>query len=195
MIIQRNGDCPQFLDYIVKQAVVPHVGPLSGVSNTITTYGYRWIEIPSYHVLSGTKRNCRTCWRAIRFFWETPCSEVPALPHRDTEPFSLLPKQVTHYEVLIDGLQRFSIGTALLNILYDLVLKVEPDLTTIAPRFAGLRTQTVNLAPVFQHNRQQLRNHPRRAVQESYIAFEATLRKWVRSELEMPDRSEIAPTN
>jgi hypothetical protein len=190
MIIQRTGDCPQFLDYIVKQAVVPHVGPLSEEFNTITTYGFRWIEIPSYQRgLVWDEEKLQDLLESDSVFLGNAVLGKFPLPHRDTEPFSLLPKQVTHYEVLIDGLQRFSIGTALLNILYDLVLKAEPDLTTIAPRFAGLRTQTVNLAPVFQHNRQQLRNHAKRGLRESYIAFEATLRKWVRSELEMPARS------
>jgi len=97
--------------------------------------------------------------------------------------FARLPQSTPSYELLIDGLQRFSIGTALLSILHPLVLANNPLNSVAAPFFSPLRTFAASLAPIYQHNDNELQNHSRQAVSESYIAFRATLGNFLLDEV------------
>lgn len=184
MKIDRTGECPEFVDYVVKQAVVPHVGPLTAELAAITSYGFRWIEIPSYQRgLVWDEEKLEELLESDSVFLGNAVLGRFPLPHRSQAPFLLLPGSVSHYEILIDGLQRFSIGTALLNALYDAVLKDSPSFANLAPLFQGLKARVLSYAPVFQHNDLQLRNHSRVAVRESYQAFAQTLVNWLNGEL------------
>lgn len=117
MKINRTGECPLFVDYIIKILVVPHSGPLTEDLKMLTAFGGdRWIEIPSYQ--RGLVWNEEKLEELLDsdsvFLGNAVLGQFP-LPHRDQPPFSWLPAETRNYEILIDGLQRFSIGTALLN--------------------------------------------------------------------------------
>jgi hypothetical protein len=110
--------------------------------------------------------------------WTTQARE------RHVHGFSRLPSNALVYDLLIDGLQRFSIGTACLSILHTLVLAQNPTHAAAAPLFNPLRTHAITFAPVYQQNDTELRNHPRQAVRDSYDAFRNMLGNWLTRELE-----------
>lgn len=193
MKINRTGDCPLFVDYVIRILMVPHSGPLANELKVLTAFGGdRWIEIPSYQ--RGLVWNEEKLEELLEsdsvFLGNAVLGQFP-LPHRDQPPFSLLPEATRNYEILIDGLQRFSIGTALLNILHSSVLTDYPEFPLLAPRFEALKAYVLSRAAVFQHNDLQLRNHPRLAVRESYVAFEERLKLWLRTELSSVGSAEI----
>lgn len=193
MKINRTGDCPLFVDYIIRILMVPHSGPLASELKMLTAFGGdRWIEIPSYQRgLVWDEEKLEELLESDSVFLGNAVLGQFPLPHRDHPPFSLLPEATRNYEILIDGLQRFSIGTALLNILQVCVLTDYPEFPLLAPRFEALKAYVLSRASVFQHNDRQLRNHPRLAVRESYVAFEERLKLWLRIELSSVERAEV----
>jgi hypothetical protein len=83
------------------------------------------------------------------------------------------------YTELVDGLQRFTVGTALLNILYPLVLAPTCTFSGHKAQFAPLANYVNNAHAVFSNNHQQLHNHLRRAIQDQYREFYITLEDYV----------------
>ncbi|MDD5247549.1 MAG: DUF262 domain-containing protein [Rhodocyclaceae bacterium] len=80
--------------------------------------------------------------------------------------------EINTYRDLIDGLQRFATGTALLNALYPLVLKEqEAEFSLHANLFAILSPHARIYWPVVQHNHQALCNHHRDAIKDQYLNF------------------------
>jgi len=106
--------------------------------------------------------------------------------------FANLPQGVTEYEVLVDGLQRFSIGTALMTILYPLVIKDSPTRPNDAPHFAALKTRSAGSTAVFLHNDFELENHSRTAVSASYKDFRDVLARWLVEQLEQGNAERVA---
>lgn len=70
--------------------------------------------------------------------------------------------------VLVDGLQRFAIGTALLSSLYDRVLSPQPNNPAAAAHFVRLHVHVQHFQPVYAHNHAQFLNHNRRAISTPY---------------------------
>lgn len=66
-----------------------------------------------------------------------------------------------------------------------------PEFPLQAPHFAALKAYVLPRAAVFQHNDRQLRNHPRFAVRESYVAFEERLNVWLRNEFLSIERTKL----
>lgn len=75
------------------------------------------------------------------------------------------------YTELVDGLQRFTVGTALLHGLYPLVLSSNAVQLGSKPLFSAIANYTNNFYAVVDNNHQQLYNHPRRAIQDQYRNF------------------------
>ena len=69
---------------------------------------------------------------------------------------------------LVDGLQRFAVGTVILQLLYDKVLSSTPSKPDVSDHFLSLRSIVGGLQPVFSNNHNQLLNHPRGAIQNQY---------------------------
>lgn len=63
MPISRTGNCPLFLDYIIKQALIPRSEAPQPEFVQLTKYNFRWIDIPSYQrgPSCGTKRISLIC--------------------------------------------------------------------------------------------------------------------------------------
>jgi len=192
MPISRTGHCPQFLEYITRQTLIPRSGPPTPEFVQLTQYGFRWIDIPSYQrglvwdeelfedLLSS---NSEFLGNAILGAFSIPSNRAG---------FAFVPAAVPHYEVLIDGLQRFSIGTALLSLLHPLVLCEHPLRDADAPHFIALKTQCVGFAPVYQHNDRELQHHARLAVSESYKEFRSMLQYWLDREFQANNGDVIA---
>jgi hypothetical protein len=180
MGITRTGSTPSYLEYVIRQVLIPRSASPTPEFVRVTEFGgFRWIDIPSY------QRGL--VWDDVKFeeLLESTsvflgnailgCFRIP----EDRAGFEKVPQSVPEYEILIDGLQRFSIGTALLNILFPLVLTDHPSKAVEAPLFTALKQHCMPYSAVFQHNDTELEKHSRRAVRDSYSEFRATLARWV----------------
>jgi hypothetical protein len=94
------------------------------------------------------------------------------------------PTTSVHHLELIDGLQRFAMGTALLNILYPMVLSPTPSAPGEQQHFRTLLAHVAHFQPLFSHNDHELRNHPRLAIKDQYSTFTSQLKRYVNDEFD-----------
>jgi len=192
MSISRTGECPIYLKYITEQALIPKAKAPSQEFLALTKYNFHWIDVPSFQ--RGLVWNedlleellaSRSVFlgNAILGAFDVD-SKMPAFAH--------LPESAAKFEVLIDGLQRFSIGTALLSILFPLVLSDTPERGEATGFFVPLKLQAAIWGPVYQHNDFELRNHQRRAVADSYKAFRTKLQAWIVGRFDRNEASNLA---
>lgn len=97
--------------------------------------------------------------------------------------FPNLPSGYNKYLVLIDGLQRFAIGTMLLSILHHQVLSANPSRANQVSNFQPI----VNTLPrsadlVYLHNDHEFQNHPRRAIAHQYTELRNALEQYINSQ-------------
>jgi hypothetical protein len=85
--------------------------------------------------------------------------------------------------ILVDGLQRFGVGTALLKALYPEVLSPNPRQRGNATLFDDLRRHAAGLEPIFDHNSRALRQHPRLVIRESYQSLEEQINQLAQQHL------------
>jgi len=192
MAITRTGACPLYLEYITRQALIPRTGPPTNDFVQLTKYSFRWIDIPSYQRgLVWDEETFEELLNSKSIFIGNAILGAFSVPN-PPGPFTHVPNTAVHYEILIDGLQRFSIGTALLSILHTLVLAGHPLKAAEAPYFVALKAQTMAWTPILQHNDNELLNHHRKAVRESYAEFRQTLANWIENEFNQGRAQELA---
>jgi hypothetical protein len=85
---------------------------------------------------------------------------------------------------LIDGLQRFVIGTALLQALYPRVLSTDPTDPANAEHFRDLANELRTKQPVFSHNHTQLVQFPRHAVRFTYGELVNNIKQYIDGQFE-----------
>lgn len=191
MPISRTGECPIFLKYVTEQALVPRCRQPSQQFQDLTRFNFHWIDVPTFQrglvwdeeMLEGLLASHSS------FLGNAVLGSLP-IP-ADRSKFSHVPTSVTSYEVLIDGLQRFAIGTALLSILFPLVLSETPERGDDAGFFAALN-QARTWAPVFLHNDVELQGHARKAVSDSYKTFRENLVQWVQGRFDAGEARQLA---
>jgi hypothetical protein len=182
-MIARRGHCPTYLEYIIKNALLPRAGRPTPEFRRLTEYAVAWVEIPNYQRgLVWDDEKFEELLDSQSVFLGNAIFGQFSIPHRNA-PYNELPATAKDYEILIDGLQRFSIGTALLSVLHTLVFNDPPTDPAAAPHFAALKMNAVQFSPIYEHNDNELQNHPRKAVQDSYKAFRIILGNWITSEL------------
>ena len=192
MPIERTGKCPTFREYVTEQALLPRAREPHADLLDLSRYGSRWIDIPSYQRgLVWDDELFETLLFSRSIFLGNATLGSFSVPNRDGA-FGRLPQNVNTYEVLVDGLQRFSIGTALLSILHPMVLSAEPMRADAAGWFHLLRMQVGARAPIYQHNDFELQNHPRRAVADSYGIFRRVLEAWLIDRFERGEGQTLA---
>jgi hypothetical protein len=192
MSISRTGECPIYLKYITEQALVPKARQPNPDFLALTRYNFHWIDVPSFQRgLVWDEDLLENLLGSRSVFLGNAILGSFAVP-QNSQTFALLPAGVGQYEVLIDGLQRFSIGTALLSILFPLVLSDTPERGDDAGFFAPLKLQATNWGPVYQHNDFELKNHTRKAVADSYAAFRGRLQTWVIARFDRGEASALA---
>lgn len=190
MSINRSGECPKFIKYITELVLIPHdeEPALNEHFSQHCRYGtIRWIDVPTYQrglVWMPDLLEDLLVSRSV-LLGNAVLAQFN-IPHRDQTPFKSIPNSEASYSILIDGLQRFSIGTALLNIIYRLVISETAELKSLANQFQMFKSQAMHLAMVFQYNHAQLTSHPRKAVSDSYRVFFKRLEDWLRRELSAP---------
>lgn len=166
MPIQRSGPTPQYLNYVTEYALIPQGGPASPGLLSVVTHNFQWIDVPHYQ--RGISWDLTTLQELLKsqsvLLGNVILGQFPVPASR----FPHLPAGVPHYAVLVDGLQRFSIGTIILNALHPLVLQASPARPGDAAHLTALSARCAPLAAIYHHNDQQLSNHPRRAVADAY---------------------------
>jgi len=190
--IERTGDCPIYLNYITRQALIPRSRELNPELSQLTRFGFHWIDVPSFQrgmVWSEELLEELLASRSV-FLGNAILGSFPV--DRTTTAFANMPVTDGKYEVLIDGLQRFSIGTAILSILFPLVLIDIPERADDAGYFEPLKLQAATWGPVFLHNDYELKNHPRRAVADSYQNFHNMLKTWIVGRFDRGEAQDLA---
>lgn len=190
-MIERTGSCPPFWEYVCKRALLP-LKPISNELESKVAYGFEWIEIPSYQrgIVWDPELFEDLLFSASSFLGNTVFGKFPLPPGNKHESF--LPIQTNDYNVVIDGLQRFSLGTAILSICHPLYLASDPQDNVRSPQFNRLKINVATFAPVYQHNDKALQFYPRAAVCNSYKEFRQSITSWLERELKA-DSSDRVP--
>lgn len=192
MKIERTGDCPIYLNFITRQALIPRSRELSLEFDQLTRYSCHWIDVPSIQrgIVWSEDLLEELLASSSVFLGNAILGSFPV--DRSNQVFANIPATAGKYEVLIDGLQRFSIGTAILSILLPLVLTQTPERGDDAGHFLPLKLQAAHLGPVFLHNDHELSNHQRRAVADSYNTFRNMLKTWIIERFERGESRDLA---
>lgn len=190
-MISRTGSCPPFLEYVCRRALLP-LAPISDELQSKAVYGFEWIEIPSYQrgVVWDPELFEELLFSKSSFLGNTVLGNFP-LP-QNSKHHQYLPNHTNDYNVVIDGLQRFSLGTAILTICHPLYLATEPQDTVRSQQFAELKSNAGSFAAVYQHNDHVLQNYPRAAVRDSYREFRQSIANWLKREMD-DDTSDLLP--
>ncbi len=89
-------------------------------------------------------------------------------------------------KILLDGLQRFAIATAILNYLYPLVLSPIPSRQDISEHFKRLKGEVDSRQLIFAHNDKALREYTRIGISTSYEQLYENVKSTINEELENP---------
>lgn len=182
MTIQRSGPTPPFYEYICNYLLVPNTSAPSPQVQQLLIPGQQaiWVDIPRFQRgISWDVDNVQELLRSTSILLGNAIlSQLARTPGQ----FPHLPQSQSNFHLLIDGLQRFAVGTALLSILHDLVLVPAPSRLGEAPSFAPLAARVYSLSAFYIHNDRELRNHPRRAIQDQYKTLRESLEKYVNDE-------------
>lgn len=165
MAISRSSVTPQFVEYVTKYALIDPA--TNSAPHALVHLAPNAIRIPTFQrgIAWGTEE--------VMDFLQSPSALLGHVI------FATL--QQNPYSDLVDGLQRFATGTALLTSLFPLVLQDNPEYPGHEGLFADLIAHARLFEPVFQHNHHQLLNHRRDAIKDQYRSFyqelDATLKR------------------
>lgn len=165
--ISRDGICPTFATYCTSYCIVD-----LSATPPITRNNYppelRNTALRSGGI-SGPQDIIIPSWQR-KLVWDE--DNIDALVNTQSSMYGtvILSKGLNQTDswILIDGLQRLAVGTAILNSLYDKVLAPEPNNQTAAPYFTTIKNQVRLLSPVFKWNHDLLLNHGRVGIKMSY---------------------------
>ena len=181
--ITRDGGCPVYLAYITNYCIIDEAAEtkitredypeaLQNLAPRITgTPGPQDIKIP--------------VWQR-RLVWDT--EKIDGLVNSESSMFGtvIIAKGESQSDTwtLIDGLQRFSSGTALIHALYDLVLSPTPSRQTEAPFFTTLKNTLGVKSAVIEWNHKRLSQLGKRGVRSSYNSLYTDIEKYVNQQLD-----------
>ncbi len=181
-IIRRDGETPVYADYCTTYCIVDDV---SNPKITRADYPEALQDCSPRLVLSGPQDIKIPVWQR-KLVWSK--DQVEALVNSESSMFGtvIIAKGTTDADTwtLIDGLQRFSVGTALLKALYDEVLAPIPNRPTDATYFTILSKGITNLQPVFEWNHLRLSNLGKRGVKNSYNTLFQEIQTYVNEKLD-----------
>ena len=184
MAIQRSGPTPTFLEYILDHPLIPSDAPPSSDLACLLSSEARWTHIPTYQrgVEWTVEQIEDLLGSASVLLGSCILGSFDVVP----EQFPHLPATVKQYAVLVDGLQRLSVGTCILALLHEHVLCDNPVRTHDAAFFRPLSVRCRPFSEIYLHNDRQLANHPRQAVRDAYGALRDMVSQSLRSKLEDP---------
>ncbi|MFF2019690.1 DUF262 domain-containing protein [Paenibacillus sp. NPDC058177] len=191
MSIHRSGPTPPFFEYITSNALIPYNTTPSQTTINLVTGQFQWVEIPRYQ--RGISWEVENVEEFLYSKSNLLGNVILAQFSRNANNFPFLPQEYSNYSVLVDGLQRFSVGTMLLAILHDLVLTpLNPIFPNDAINFAGLAARIVSLAPIYLHNDEVFQNHPRKAIADQYKRLRQSLETHIKELLRSSNSLEFS---
>ncbi len=170
MPITRPGETPSFYKYSISYALTSSKMPKETWPELVKEYDPMPIIIPPYQRKIVWKKN------EVKEFIESSSTLFGTV---------ILASDGTDSPIiLLDGLQRFATATAVINILYPLVLSPEPTLPNHADKFRLLKASISNFQPIFEHNDKMLREYSRKGISSSYIQLFNSIKSYINEELE-----------
>jgi hypothetical protein len=166
-MLTRAASIPVFLDFPKYYLLAgPGVPPAPALAPTLARYR---LEVPSFQ-------------RGISW-GETEVGEL--IETRSSTLGTVILANLPHREnpVLVDGLQRFATGTALLTALYPEVISPTPSDPAAAMHFRRLQADASHYYPVFESNSNALEHHPRNAISSTYGRLLSEVTSLIKEEL------------
>lgn len=190
MPIQRSGPTPPFYDYVTSKALVPAQSPPNPELLQLITGQFEWIEIPRFQ--RGISWELDNVIEFLESHSVLLGNVILGQFTRPSHMFPYLPNNVNVYSVLVDGLQRFAVGTMLLAILDPLVFGPTAQRKADSVYFAGLAARVSSLSPIYMHNDLEFRNHQRQAIKTQYARLREDVEQYVLKRLNNGEASELA---
>ena len=186
MPIHRSGPTPQYYEYICDHVLIPNTSPPSPQLLALIAPGghLNWVDIPRFQRgISWDLDNIRDLFQSTSILLG---NVILAQFDRNITPptiqFPNLQLDQNKYMILIDGLQRFAVGTAILSTLHSEVLSPTPNRPGDAPYFAALAARVTPFSAIYLHNDVELLNHPRQAIQEQYSGLKRSIQGYFETE-------------
>jgi hypothetical protein len=192
MAIHRSGPVPPFYEYICGHALLPLFGPPSPQIKALLSPGQtiNWIEIPSFQ--RGISWDIQKIEELLRsrsvLLGNAIISQFPVTAGQ----FQYLPPGQQQYSVLVDGLQRFAVGTVFLRLLHDRVLSHTPNRPSDAVHFMALAARVQPLAAFYFHNDVEFSQHPRKAISDQYGALRRAVEVFIEEEFNSGRGAQLA---
>lgn len=183
MAIQRSGPTPNYYDYICNYLLIPNSGAPSPQVQQLTAPGQQlnWIDIPRFQ--RGISWNIDNVKELLQSTSILLGNAILSQFSRTAAQFPNLSSNQSNYLILIDGLQRLAVGTALLAVLHDQVLSPTPNRPGDAQYFLPLAARVVPFAAIYQHNDKEFLAHPRQAIRDQYAILRNEINEYIQEEL------------
>ena len=183
MAIQRSGPTPNYYEYICNYLLIPYSGAPSPHVQALTAPGQQlnWIDIPRFQ--RGISWNIDNVKELLQSTSILLGNAILSQFNRNQLQFPNLPQNQPNYLVLVDGLQRLAVGTALLAVLHDQVLSPAPNRPGDAHYFVALAARVVPFSAIYQHNDKEFLAHPRQAIRDQYAILRNEIDEYIQEEL------------
>jgi hypothetical protein len=141
-----------------------------------------WVDIPSFQRgISWDIENVKELLQSTSILLG---NAILSQFNRDPVQFPKLPANQSVYLVLVDGLQRLAVGTALLSSLHKEVICSTPNRPGDQIHFAPLSAHVNALSAYYLHNDAEFAGHPRQAVRDQYITLKQSISDYCLQELD-----------
>jgi hypothetical protein len=192
MAIQRSGPTPSFYEYICGFVLVPHTTTPSPQLMSLVGPGQQlhWVDIPSFQRgISWDLENVKDLLHSDSILLG---NAILSQFNVNAGQFPKLPPSQSLYLVLVDGLQRLAVGTAILSVLHDPVLCNSPGRPGDAVHFTALSARVAPLSAFYLHNNAELLGHPRQAVRDQYLGLRQAISRFCVEELDKGRAAQLA---
>ncbi|CAM6004935.1 unnamed protein product [Sphagnum balticum] len=187
MPVNRHGPCPFYIKYITQYVLIPANNPPPPGLRDYLDADAMWVDVPNYQRgIAWTSEEVEDLLESRSvLLGNVVLGKFP----RPAPRFPDLPTDIHNYAVLVDGLQRFSIGNRIVGNSFPEVLSTSPAKPQVAALFHRLAIKTKDIDVIFLHNDRELANHPRRAIAEAYGSFRQKLKLNLLDKLGDPTRA------
>ena len=182
--IHRDSGCPVYLAFVTNYCIVDDV-----LEPKITREDYPdavKILAPKISGTAGPPDIKIPSWQR-KLVWDK--TRVESLVNSESSMFGTVimskGEKQTDTWTLIDGLQRFAVGTALIHSLYHEVLSSTPNRVNAAPSFEPLKNTLSNKFAVIEWNHERLSKLGKRGVRTSYITLYQEVKEYVKEQIEI----------
>lgn len=190
MPIDRSGPVPPYWQYLAETIIIPNSAPPNANLMNLINAGLRWIHIPTYQrgISWGTDEVAEFLKSDSVLLGNIILGQFPAT----SAHYPYLPSAIGHFHVLVDGLQRLAVGTALLALLHDDYLAPAPNRPDDAPAFSQLTALVQSRAAAYLHNDTEFQQHPRKAIRDQYKSLRQDLEAWIERQISTGKFGEMA---